>query len=178
MKFPSSNWQEAKGFERAQYQCSVCPSTHDLGCTPLHGVVCRKHANCTPEAIRLVVECREHGTRVSKDVSEAGRWNSYDRDALLPHLSDELLVEQTAYTLKNCGRLHDPATTYEEAIQLYAKELGLRLGHRLIDDSIKELRRHPPVITPTPGVTEIVIQSIDVGGSCIGDVVNDDLSIE
>ncbi len=140
MKFPSSNWQEPKGFEpvpdTGTWQCCVCVSTHDLGYALSHGTVCKLHANMQPHAVRLATACRENGTRVSKDAFDAGRWNSYDRDALLPHFSDELLVEHTELTLKNCSRIRTPAATYDEAIQLYAAELAKRLDTRVKLDNI------------------------------------------
>ena len=49
--------------------------------------------------------------------------NSWERDALIPAMSDGLLDEQTLYTLANCASWRQPATMYEQAIQRYAVEL-------------------------------------------------------
>lgn len=185
-------------------KCAVCDSTHDLGkCPEKMYIVCKQHANMQPHAVNIVAECRETNTRISKTFFDAGRWNSYDRDAMLPHFSDELLVEHTAYTLNNCSRINSPASTYDEAIQLYAKELALRLVSNAIRlrrmdkasvslvERLKEYSSLDKVLTvevnavidsfkdrDRRGITEIIIQPIAPGQSCVGDVVLDDLSIE
>ena len=92
-KFPSSNWQEPNGFERAEGKCVVCGSTHDLGkkielaVAPEEPdlIVCRSHSHCQMHAVMIVAECVRTSTRISKAVFDVGRWNSYDRDAMLPH---------------------------------------------------------------------------------------------
>lgn len=129
-KFPSSNWQEPRGYERAPdaAQCCVCGSTHDPGRNPEHFyIVCRLHSNMQPVAVALIERCKAEDSQISKAEFDAGRWNSYDRDAMLPHFSDELLLEHTALTLNNCSRIKSPPATYDEAIQLYAAELAKRL---------------------------------------------------
>ena len=176
-KFPSSNWQEPNGFERAEGRCVVCGSTHDLGkkielaVAPEEPdlIVCRSHSHCQMHAVMIIAECIRTGTRISKAAFDAGRWNSYDRDAMLPHFSDELLIEHTAYTLKNCSRIRTPASTYEDVIQLYAAELSKRLQERI---------GVPPSNVSEEGVTELVFQPLARGESCVADVVLDDSSIE
>lgn len=67
------------------------------------------------------------------------RMNSWERDALIPYMSDSLLARQALYTLHNCERRRIPATTYEEALQLYVQELVVRL---------RDIR--PPKRNPNP----------------------------
>lgn len=205
-KFPSSNWQEPSGFMRVvgESQCVCCGTSHDLGKHPeFMYIVCKKHAKCQPCAVDIVAGCRANNTRIPKDVFDAGRWNSYDRDTMLPHFCDELLVEHTALTLRNTSRFDFPASTYDEAIQLYARELAARLassGARMrrleaaAADLIKNLKEYSVLDNvlrvginavedaskdrDRRGITEIVIQPIEPGELCTGDVVLDGLSIE
>lgn len=176
-KFPSSNWQEPIGYGRAPeaVQCCVCGSTHDLGVNLEHFyAVCRLHSNMQPAAVSLVVKCEVEDSQISKAEFDAGRWNSYDRDAMLPHFSDELLLEHTALTLNNCSRIKSPASTYDEAIQLYAAELAKRLQASMAG----RFGSAYPSNVNEEGVTELVIQPIGADESCTTDVVLDDETIE
>lgn len=55
------------------------------------------------------------------------RLNSWERDALIPAMSDELLCAQTEYTIGNCVQFPRPAITYDNALQLYARGVVRRL---------------------------------------------------
>jgi hypothetical protein len=170
-KFPSSNWQNPRGYERVpdDVQCCVCGSTHDLGRHPEEFyAVCKMHSHMQRAAVGLVVKCATEDSRISKTEFDAGRWNSYDCEAMLPHFSDELLIKHTAMTLKNCSRIKSPPSTYDEAIQLFAAELAKRL--------LESQARYAFMFTceHDEGVRKIVIQPIDVGKTCTTDIVLDD----
>jgi len=61
---------------------------------------------------------------------EGLRMNSYERDAIIPAMSRELLIQQTVYTIKNCSPFSHGrcAATYDEALQLFAAELAKRMS--------------------------------------------------
>jgi hypothetical protein len=53
---------------------------------------------------------------VSLEEYRALRMNSYDREALIPKLSDEALLWDIEYALENVGHQRSPPETYNEAI--------------------------------------------------------------
>jgi hypothetical protein len=55
------------------------------------------------------------------------RMNSWEQEEIVPAMSDELLARVIRHTLKNCNWRRKPATTYDEALQLYAEEAARRL---------------------------------------------------
>lgn len=55
------------------------------------------------------------------------RMNSWERESIVPAMSNELLARTIRYALKNCNRRRVPASTYDEALQLYAEEAARRL---------------------------------------------------
>jgi hypothetical protein len=110
--------------------CAVCGTRYNTKADVIENELihlCSFHILMTETALKLVLTCIRNNSRIEKVVFQAGRYNSYDRDTLLPHYSDELLIEHTEYTLNNCSLIHRPASTYEEALQLYAQELVVRL---------------------------------------------------
>lgn len=57
--------------------------------------------------------------------------NSFEREALMPLLSDEALIEDIEYCLKNCSsRSRRPCVTYDDAlVELYVPLLIERFKH-------------------------------------------------
>lgn len=53
--------------------------------------------------------------------------NSYEKDAMVPVLDDDMLCRMIAYTVQNCGRRRTPCLTYEDSLQLLALEAAKRL---------------------------------------------------
>lgn len=123
-------WQEKRGWHTsvAGSTCCVC-GLRDTGFHRDKGNLdlCETHSHMTLRTITLIVQCRTTDTKITEEVFEAGRYNSWDFDALIPYLEDRLLVKRAIFTLANCSRPHVPATTYDESIQLLAEELAKRL---------------------------------------------------
>lgn len=70
-------------------------------------------------------------TPVTREEYEFMRMNSYEREVLVPRLSDEALIVAVEQCLKNCGRVRTPAVTYNDAmVALYGPELLRRLKER------------------------------------------------
>lgn len=108
--------------------CDVCGSGYSLAINPANRqVVCELHSNCQIGVVERLIRARASGVKIEKSEWDELRLNSYDRDALIPYISDEVLIANTEYTLQNCSRISLPAGTYDEALQLYAKELIKRL---------------------------------------------------
>ena len=91
-----------------------------------HRILCYSHARCTSEAVMKIKTLRLEGRSLTCEEFHLMRLNSYDRDALIPWMDSSLLLENIELTLKNCSRISNPATTYEEALQLYVKEIVKR----------------------------------------------------
>ena len=131
-----TGWQHQKGFEVVTVEgskCVVCDSTYDLGFRhPDSLFVCSRHSNCQDFVVRMIQRLRERNQKLSTEEWSACRLNSWDRDALIPYMDDELLVLSTRNTLSNCSPFQNPlgpASTYDEAIQMYASELASRLSY-------------------------------------------------
>jgi hypothetical protein len=126
MMWQGSDWQPTKD------PCEVCSSTFNNGLHLKYDyVTCRHHSNCTSQVVILIRDLRKHNKKFSLKSFESMRLNSYDRDALIPFMSSELLIVQTRNTLVNCSRLDLPASTYDQALQLYAKEVVNRFAGSL-----------------------------------------------
>lgn len=84
----------------------------------------QRFASLVRPAIRKLID---RGNITSEEFRSL-RMNSYERDAMVPALSDEALLVVTEYALGQASRIPSPATTYENAIVgLYAPELLKRL---------------------------------------------------
>lgn len=131
-KFPSQNWQEPAGFQRSpdSAKCCICDTTYDIGFlagTTNAAHLCHTHSKMTFPAINLIVFAKDTNSKVTFKEFMAGRWNSWDRDAVIPYMDNELLKYFTEHCLKNCSHIPVPASTYDDAIKLYAAELIKRL---------------------------------------------------
>ena len=78
----------------------------------------------------MMIGCKERHKKISKAEWGPPCLNSWDRDALIPMMDDEVLIQNVTLTLKNCRRFSPPASTYEDALQLYAAELVKRLERK------------------------------------------------
>ena len=112
------------------YICAVCNSRFNIG---IYGQfnLCQFHSLCQTSVIKLIQSMRSEGTYISKTKWDEIRLNSYDRDSLIPYMDDETLLSNVELTLRNCSRSSRPASTYEEALQLYAAELAKRLKEKV-----------------------------------------------
>lgn len=131
MAFKASDWWSAKGWLPApaleNERCAVCGSTFGLAMHPQElFIACELHSNCSIHGVRLIQEYRGTGAKISMELWKITRLNSWDRDAIIPHMSDEVLASCVDQTLCNCRRFDSPASTYDDALQLYAKELNER----------------------------------------------------
>lgn len=132
-KFPVQDWWTARDWclvLSPDAQCAVCHTTRGIAMddtTDEAYPLCELHSHCTPNAVRTIIGLRNTNAKLSMQEFEASRWNSYDRDALIPFYSDEVLVWNTEYALRNVPSFESHASTYNEALQLYAKELTKRL---------------------------------------------------
>ena len=129
-KIPNCDLDD-EGFLRvASGICDVCLNTSNLFIPPDltsdHRILCYSHARCTSEAVMKIKTLRLEGRSLTCEEFHLMRLNSYDRDALIPWMDSSLLLENIELTLKNCSRISNPATTYEEALQLYVKEIVKR----------------------------------------------------
>lgn len=85
----------------------------------------------------FVVKTRNHGDKIDREQYESlfktfNGLNSWERELLLPLMSNELFLSELEYCLKNCSPNHQseshPAATYDEAIVYrYVPELVRRL---------------------------------------------------
>jgi len=128
--FKVTDWWTELGYipAFAEIGCSVCGSTHGIARNGEKGwAVCRQHHHCTDAGIEAIFGARIMGLEIEPAQWEALRLNSYDRDAIIPHLSTSVLLGCLEMTLKNCSRFDPPASTYDEALQLYAGEMLRRL---------------------------------------------------
>lgn len=128
--FPGSGWQEndERYFKSKEGKCVVCQTSYDLGkhAADSQIVVCQTHSNCQLRILQRIVRLRAENELLSKAEWEETRHNSWDRDALVPFMSDEVLVELLVHAESNCYRLRVPCSTYDEAIRLYTRELLAR----------------------------------------------------
>jgi len=130
-----TSWANIAPFEPAPEGvcCEICGSRYDIGIGPEEDgscTVCEFHSNMQTKIIRLIRQLQQQ-TRPSLTKAEFAdmRMNSYDRGALIPYMTNELLADQINLTLKNCSRIGRPPSTYDEAIQLYA----LAARNRMLD---------------------------------------------
>ena len=83
---------------------------------------------------RWVRELADRDEPISEDERNDLVMNSYEREFILPNLSDEALFKTLEYYIQNCRALSDPsrpASTYDEAvIYRLAPELMRRLRSR------------------------------------------------
>ena len=109
-------------------KCVVCGSSFSVAMHPDKlTILCEFHSQCTDLGIDTIIASKNSGDRISLEVWNTLRLNSYDRDSLIPYMSDAVLFESVENALKNCRLFARPATTYDEAIQLYAREMMSRM---------------------------------------------------
>jgi hypothetical protein len=115
------------------HQCAICGSKYNLGMEPVtYKAFCEFHAHMTTLGRTVALGCLQTGHKITPEEWEPMRLNSYDRDTLIPHMSDEVLAQNLELTLKNCSPMRGaPAGTYDEALQLYGYELLKRLKARI-----------------------------------------------
>jgi hypothetical protein len=159
-KWPSTNWQEPAGFKKVNSDrpiqniyCSVCGSQHDLGVVELHFsnetfYLCQKHHLCTELGIRTIASCREQSRKITMTEFEAGRWNSYDRDAMVPYYEMDLLLSNIEYCMKNWSGIKYPSSTYDEAARLYLQELYNRTRQSIYGNKVESHESQDALIDP------------------------------
>jgi transcription initiation factor TFIIIB Brf1 subunit/transcription initiation factor TFIIB len=138
MAFKAIDWWSEKGLESASkgLWCAVCGSGFGIALL-LSGIpVCRLHSNCSEKALELIIalKARQKQKLLTHAEWKELRLNSWDRDALIPYVSDKLLATLVEYTLGNCRSFERPASVYDEALQLYTKELNSRFRKKISND--------------------------------------------
>lgn len=140
-KFPVRDWWSERGWLSVSHaqerlglpisdnlSCIICDSRRGLAVHPEHYyVVCELHSHCSVQGALLISGLRVSGTKIVMEKWKSQPLNSWDRDAIIPYMDDEVLLENVRLTLANCRKFDPPASTYDEAIQLYAAELASRL---------------------------------------------------
>ena len=127
--FKASDWWSAKGWVPASPDraCAVCGSGYGIAFHPVESYpTCQLHSNCSVNGAKLILRLRSLNEKIGMEEWKTTRMNSWDRDAIIPYVSDEVLSFVIDFTISNCRRFPPPASTYDDALQLYAKELNER----------------------------------------------------
>ena len=108
--FKGQDWWTDRGWIPSRGACAVCDSLWNLAADPNSepwAPLCEFHSKCQSHVIRLVC-ARRFGSSIASLITQKEwnklRLNSFDRDTLVPYMSDEVLVSSTEYALKNCAR--------------------------------------------------------------------------
>lgn len=81
-------------------------------------------------------ELIERGS-ITVEENESIACNSYERQAMIPALTNEAFLKQMRYCLGQCGYVATPATTYDDAIKgVYAPELLKRFDKLLRSSAV------------------------------------------
>lgn len=105
-----------------------------------------------------IKELIERGNVTTAEVEQL-TCNSWEWRAIVPALTDEAFVKHVEYALKNCNRVPNPSTTYEQSvIGVHAPELVKRLKRLSAYATAEEDRlaveigaRDPNACSGTPG---------------------------
>ena len=131
MAFKSRDWWTERGWTATGDLCGICGSSFGVAYDPANGdpqlPLCHFHSNLSETGIAEFMFHKSADRRITRERWEGLFLNSWDRDTLIPLMSDEVLCDVTANALKNCRRISQPASVYDEALQLYAAELIKRL---------------------------------------------------
>jgi hypothetical protein len=129
-KFPVRDWWTPLGWKAAPEgsQCCICDAVFGVAEAPFKEFLCEFHSKCTLTGITTILYSKRHNRKIPLEQWMDLSLNSYDRDSLIQYQSNEVLVYNVELCLKNTQRFDPPASTYDEAIQLYAREMSKRLS--------------------------------------------------
>ena len=91
------------------------------------------HSHFKPELLSEIQILESTGRKITQEeylafFKKYDGLNSWEREALIPHMDNEALIQNVEYCLSQCQRARNPSATYDEAIiGVYAPEIIKRL---------------------------------------------------